>query len=157
MREEVEADAIPAISLSQIGVETAKTFNPVPLGDEPGVYRVAFGQLTEGHYRARVVQNGQTDTDSTTTVAFNVRPYLGEQLDVKARPDIMARIASQTGGAVIDDAASSAVAEQFQQHISRSRPQRVRRLTAWDRWWVLLGVFTLWGMAWGLRRSGGLI
>ena len=88
---------------------------------------------------------------------FDVRESYAEQLDVAARPDVMARIAADSGGAVIDSADAASVADQFEQHIAKTRPQRVRQLTAWDRWWILVGVLCVWGTAWGLRRSGGLI
>ena len=134
-------------------------FSAVPLGDEPGVYRVPFGTLPEGRYRAAVATaDGLPGVrNSSTTVAFDVRPYSAEQLDVQARPDLMARIAEQTGGAVLAPHEAESVARQFHQHLARSRPERVRRITAWDRWWILLGVFCLWSTAWGLRRSVGLI
>jgi hypothetical protein len=130
----------------------------VPLGDEPGVYRVPFGILSEGRYRATVATpESQTEGHSTTTVAFDVRSYTTEQLDVEARPDLMARIAADTGGAALASDEAGSLGEKFREHLARSRPERVRRITAWDRWWILLGVFVVWSAAWGLRRSSGLV
>jgi hypothetical protein len=133
-------------------------FPAVPLGDEPGVYRVPFGTLPEGRYRAAIVApSGQRNDNSTTTVAFDVRSNAAEQLDVEARPDLMARIAEQSGGAVLASHEADSLGEKFREHLARSRPERVRRITAWDRWWILMGVFVIWGTAWGLRRSSGLV
>jgi len=156
-REGITEDKLPPVELRDSDNKSLKTVAPVPFGDEPGIYQVVFGQLPEGHYRARLADAAITDEDSATTVAFDVRPFLGEQLDVAARPDILARIATDSEGAVLDGGDASAVADEFDEHISRSRRERVRRLTAWDRWWVLLAVFTLWGVSWATRRAGGLI
>ena len=139
------------------GGSSAK-YPAVPLGDEPGVYRVPFGTLPEGRYRASVVfPEGQKADNSTTTVAFDVRANMAEQLDVQARPDLMARIAEQTGGAVLAHGESASLAQEFREHLARSRPERVQRITAWDRWWILTGVLVVWSTAWGLRRSAGLV
>jgi hypothetical protein len=69
----------------------------------------------------------------------------------------MARIAEDSGGIVVAEDAARRVADHFREHMARARPPRVQRTTAWDRWWVLLGVFAVWMSAWALRRSGGLI
>ena len=34
---------------------------------------------------------------------------------------------------------------------------RYERTTAWDRPWALLAVFVVWGVAWAVRRAGGLV
>jgi hypothetical protein len=138
--------------------QSTRTVAAVPLGEEPGVYRVPFGALEEGSYRAAVVgARGTSGDGSSATVAFDVRPYSAEQLDVKARPDLMARISEQTGGTALAADEPASLAEQFREHLARSRPERVRRITAWDRWWILAGVFVVWSSAWGLRRSSGLV
>ena len=53
-------------------------------------------------------------------------------------------IAQQSGGGVLDDADAGRLARQFDEQLSRSRPQRITRAMAWDRWWVLLAAFGLW-------------
>ena len=53
--------------------------------------------------------------------------------------------------------ASSPRSQQIREYLERDRPQQVRRLSAWDRWWVLLGVCAVWATAWAVRRSGGLV
>lgn len=152
VREETRQQELPQVELA--GPDGSReSATPVPLGDEPGVYRVPFGRLAEGQYEARIA--GRQDAGSMA--AFDVRRSYAEQLDVRARPDLMARIAQESGGEVIDAGSPLGVAEQFREHLARSRPERVRRLTAWDHWWVLMGVFAVWGTAWGLRRSAGLI
>ena len=144
----------PKVVLTQPdGAEQRLT--PVPFGDEPGVYQVYFGRLEAGRYDA-VLDSGDGDA-AESAIAFQVRPYLGEQLDVDARPDLMRRIAEQSGGAALDEVSPAAVAKDFSEHLTRTRPERVRRIRAWDRWWVLLGVVALWASAWTIRRASGLV
>jgi hypothetical protein len=152
LRDEAGGAAAPAVELTGAGVEKPRPVVPVPMGDEPGTFRLVFGKLPEGHYQARV---GGGDPGGST--AFDVRSPSDEQLDVKARPDLMARIAVDSGGAVLDGDSPRAIVRQFREHVHQHRPQRVRRLSAWDRWWVLVGVFAVWGSAWGLRRASGLV
>lgn len=157
-REESAGAKKMQIELTDEQDHSTRTVPAVPLGEEPGVYRVPFGALAEGRYGAKVVgAAGNSGEGSSAAVAFDVRPYSAEQLDVKARPDLMARISEQTGGTVLTAGEPAALAEQFREHLAKSRPERVRRITAWDRWWVLTGVFVVWAAAWGLRRSSGLV
>ena len=114
---------------------------------------MVFGPLPEGRYQARVA--GAEDSGSDT--AFDVRSLADEQLDLKARPDLMAHIAQDSGGAVLAAGTADEIIALFREHLERGRPQRVRRQSAWDRWWVLLGVLGIWVAAWAVRRSGGLV
>jgi hypothetical protein len=148
------AGQVPTVELTGDALPTPQTVTPVPLGDEPDTYRVPFGKLPDGRYQARIVAEGNDVAWQTT---FDVRSLLEEQLDVRARPDIMERIAADSGGAVLGPSAASEIATHFRAHLARSRPPRVTRITAWDRWWLLTTVLALWTVAWGLRRSGGLI
>jgi hypothetical protein len=79
-----------------------------------------------------------------------------EMADVRARPDVMARIARVSGGQVIstDPKDSSRLA-----YVFGSRPPATveyRRTALWDKsWWLgtLLGLLTL---EWVLRRVSGM-
>jgi hypothetical protein len=133
----------------------AKRFSPVPFGDDPGQFRVAFGRLPEGRYLARVAASAADK--GSCVAAFDVRGNLAERLEVKAQPNLMQAIAEKSGGAVLDNGDPAALAEQFDRYLDQSRPQRVTRTTAWDRAWVLLAAMSLWGAAWGLRRWSGLV
>jgi hypothetical protein len=145
------------VELTAEGDGSTRTVTAVPLGEEPGVYRVPFGVLPEGAYRARVTGSAATSASSSTSVAFDVRSISAEQLDVQARPDLMARIAEQSGGSVLDANGTTSLSDRFREHLARSRPEKVRRIPAWDRWWVLVGMIAVWGTAWSLRRSAGLV
>jgi hypothetical protein len=154
LREEGDRVQVPRIELRGEGAEP-RTFAPAALGEEPGAFRVVFGALPEGRYQIRVADT--PETDATTSAAFDVRSSFEEQLDLKARSDLMERIAKESGGAVLEGATIQGMIEQFQEHRERSRPVQVQRLSAWDRWWVLVAIIGLWGTAWVVRRSGGLI
>ena len=69
----------------------------------------------------------------------------------------MKLIAEESGGAVLEAADPRLLAQQFDRHLGRTRPERTAQTMAWDRWWVLLGAFAIWGTAWGLRRRSGLV
>jgi hypothetical protein len=69
----------------------------------------------------------------------------------------MQYIARESGGELLESGEAGEIVAHFETHSQQTRPQRMRRITAWDRWWILLAVFVLWGTAWGLRRSSGLI
>jgi hypothetical protein len=127
----------------------------VPRGSFPGQFSVGLGRLPEGRYSLRVA--GSDKNDLSAVAAFDVRGNLAERLDVAAQPSVMKLIAKQSGGAVLESVDPQLVARQFEQHLGRTRPERTAQTMAWDRWWVLLGAFAIWGVAWGLRRRSGLV
>ncbi|MEX0715142.1 MAG: hypothetical protein WD066_01075 [Planctomycetaceae bacterium] len=161
------ASTVPRVALSRHDGTPLRTVEPAPAGDVPGVFRVPFGKLPEGRYRAQVeaalvegeppVTIGDQRPQAPPMVEFEVRPDYSEQIDVAAHPDRMARIAEISGGAVLEESDPRAVVARFDEHLARSRPVRVRLISAWDRWWVLMGVIAVWCGAWGLRRSAGLV
>lgn len=155
-REEGAASALPQIELIPEGADKpAQTIKPVPAGDEPGAFRVGFGKLPEGRYQARIA--GSSNEDAGAKTVFDVKLLGEEQLNLAARPDLMKRIAEDSGGAAIEDDNIASIEQQFAQHMEKTRPAAIRRSSAWDRAWVLLAVLALWGITWALRRSGGLV
>lgn len=155
LREERAREKVPLVELTGAGLPQPRTFTPAPLGDEPGAFRVLFGTLPLGRYEARLVEGGARS--AAADMIFDVRSSSEEALDLKARPDLMAQIARQSGGAVLEGDDAPALEAQLRQHLEQGRPQQVRRLSAWDRWWVVAGVLALWAGAWALRRSSGLV
>jgi hypothetical protein len=153
VRTEAAKGEVPSVELKIATGESLGVFKPAPLGDEPGVYRVMFGTLPAGQYMA-VTGDG---TDPATNIAFDVRTNAAEQLDVAARPDLMEKIAEESGGVVLAEADASDIATRFQQHLAKSRPLQIRRIPLWDKVWVLLAIVACWAAAWGIRRSGGLV
>jgi hypothetical protein len=155
-REEGAANALPQIELFPEGADkAAQTVKPVPAGDEPGTFRVGFGKLPEGRYQARIASAPAEDAGAKTV--FDVKLLGEEQLNLAARPDLMKRIAEDSGGTTIEDDNLASIEKQFDQHMEKTRPAAIRRTSAWDRAWVLFAVLALWGITWALRRSGGLV
>jgi len=154
-REEESGAKMPEVELIAGESEVRGRARPAPVGEEPGSYRVSFGKLPVGRYQARLAG---ADTGADLRTVFDVRSFGDEQLNLAARPDLMKRIADDTGGAVLaDDAAVEQIGKQFENYVQKNRPAAVRRTTAWDRWWVLALVIGLWGATWALRRNSGLI
>ncbi|HEX4796680.1 MAG TPA: hypothetical protein VH370_23005 [Humisphaera sp.] len=155
VREESLKGAPPAVMLTSESGGPEASFAPVAVADEPGVFRANFGKLPEGRYRVRVAGAGPEDPFSRTV--FDVRRFGEEELDVKARPDLMQRIADDTGGAALGGDPVRELSSRFSEHLARAHPPRFERSSVWDRWWVLAIVLCAWTASWWLRRSGGLV
>jgi hypothetical protein len=133
-----------------------KSFTPVPMGDEPGTFRINFGNLPVGRYKARIA--GASPQNASSLAVFEVGDLGDEQLDLTARPDLMKRIAADSGGAdLTSDDLAGAVQKNFTQYMKQAHPPQVERLSAWDRWWILVVVLLAWTASWAVRRSGGLV
>ncbi|MEP0843978.1 MAG: hypothetical protein HRF43_14840 [Phycisphaerae bacterium] len=165
---EAPAGALPQVEL--IGPDgQARTLTAAALKDEPGTYRVLMGRLPVGRYELRAAAAaGRPATRRAAgtrpaaeggeeSTLFEVAAPIDEQLDLNARPDLMARIADESGGAVLAEASAVEIRERFREHTQAHRPPRIRRTSVWDRWWAMLLVFATWTAGWALRRSGGLI
>jgi hypothetical protein len=156
-REDAPARQIPAVELRSKNELAARRIVPVPLGDDPGVYQIVLGKLPEGEYRLEIVGDGKENKSTAKSIAFDVHPFFGEQLDVDARPDLMERIANTSGGKSVTEIDPTVVAQLFSEYLARARPPQFVRTTAWDRWWVLVGIIGVWGTAWVVRRRGGAL
>ncbi|EAQ78534.1 VWA domain-containing protein [Blastopirellula marina] len=138
----------------------AKPQTIVPIGDEEsGVFQVSFGRLPPGHYTARALTGAETEMAAETS--FDVTSNLKERLDVVARPLAMQDLALRSGAKALEGDAVDQLPEMlhqaFVEHRDRNRPERIVRTSAWDRWWVLVLSFGLWGCTWAVRRMSGLI
>lgn len=145
----------PKVELTGASLGRTEVLTATSLGVEPGQLPVVFGKLPEGRYEARIA--GADPRESGATTKFEVRGNYTERLDVAARGDLLKRVAQLSGGAMVSADRPEELAEKFAEHQATNMPERILRITAWDRWWVLLGVFGLWAAAWALRRSAGLI
>jgi hypothetical protein len=148
------AAPLPKVELRAEGAPEATAFTPAPFGDQPGSYRVAFGTWPEGRYQARVA--GAANDPALVTV-FDVRDQGEELLNLRVRPDLMARIANDASGKAVGVDGASEIASHFAQYMDITQPQQVRRITAWDRAWILAAIIALWTVTWFVRRSGGLV
>jgi hypothetical protein len=149
-RDDALKDTGPAVELQGNRMSRPTLFTPIPVDSEMRTFRIAFGKLPEGRYQARVI--GQP-----AAVIFDVRNLSDETLDLRPRSDLMERIAHETGGTVLDGEKVTDVVAQLHNELNRAQPGRVRRLPAWDRWWVLAGIIATWTAAWAVRRSSGLV
>lgn len=146
-------ESVPQVELSGGCLGRPQVIAPLP-GGAAGQFRVPFGRLPEGRYAARVI--GAADDVSGAT-RFEVRGSLRERLEVSAQPGLMQWIAQESGGEVLVPGGAGTLVQRFDRHLARSRPERLTRTTAWDRWWVLTGAIGLFAVTWGLRRWSGLI
>ena len=155
VRQEGDAAAVPQVELvPENGPAVLAT--PAPLGQEPGTFRVNFGKLPEGRYAARAV--GAPAGEAFSRTIFSVRTIGEEQLNLTPRPDLMARLAADSGGkALAAGGGGYELADAFGQHLGRLHPPRFERTAAWDRWWVLVAVVALWTTSWAVRRASGLV
>jgi hypothetical protein len=154
-REEAMRGGPPPVSLTDADGHV-RQFVAAAVSDDPQAFHIDFGKLPEGHYLVRIAAGEAMQGNPFGRTAFDVRRFGQEELDIKARPDLMARIAHESGGAVLVGSSADDLARQFSEHLARARPPRSQRTTAWDRWWVLAGVIGVWGMSWWMRRSAGL-
>lgn len=143
------------IELAGTSLDAPRRVTPTASGDELGAFRVLFGKLPEGRYTATIV--GSSEDDTTARAAFEVRSNVDEVLRLEANPNLMKQVAVRSGGAGLSAATPDEIATLVDEHLARLRPEQYRTTTAWDRWWVLAGVFALWSVSWGYRRSRGLI
>lgn len=151
---EGKIDKTPEIELSGDNLEQPRRMTPVPSG-EPGQYRIVFGRLPEGAYRAKIV--GEEQTDVAGLAEFDVRGNLRERLDIEPQPDVMRLIARESGGAEFSGDDWDTLERQFKEHLNRIHPTRSTQTPLWDRWFVLIGIVAIWACCWALRRSSGLV
>ncbi|MEQ9407357.1 MAG: hypothetical protein RIK87_06500 [Fuerstiella sp.] len=155
-RPELDNAELPPVTLMDDAGRLLQSVQPIPVGEELGVYQVFFGSLPVGHYQAQL-STEQSGATNTRTVHFDVQPDLREKLEVSARPDLMGRIAEISGGESIAVDQLSSLGSRIRTHLQESRPVQYQRQTAWDRWWVLGTILVVWSVTWGLRRRTGLV
>ena len=67
----------------------------------------------------------------------------------------MSRISELSGGVTLQDgSADEQLTSEFKKFMQRSQPPQVQRISAWDRWFIMLGVLGLWCVSWAVRRAG---
>ena len=79
-----------------------------------------------------------------------------EKRELSADPETMRQLAEISGGAVLT-AKDVAQLPEIVRHRDAERELLHRRHPAWDRWWLLAGIFALLGAEWWLRRREGLL
>ncbi len=155
VRESALGGALPTIELRSPAEEAPQMFSLTPDADATDAYHVNFGRLSQGRYEARIADSPVADPTATTI--FEVRGHVDELLNLTPNAGLMAQLASISGGAVLEATAPRTVAAKFDQHLNQTRPDRVRKTSAWDRWWVMAAILALWTGTWTLRRRSGLV
>lgn len=126
----------------------------VPSGMESHLFRVDFGALAVGTYNAMVVS--ETADEPLAKTVLDVRDPWYEQLALDARPDLMRRVAEESGGAVVQPSEVDQVVAKFRERIQERRPAESTRTTLWDRPLVMMATLVAWMTTWVVRRRHGL-
>lgn len=136
------------------------TGEEIELGVEPdlqqsGTYGAEFWPREPGPYRVRIEATRQDASEiGSTEVGWVSDPAAKEFERVVADEELLQRIASTSGGEVLDFQALDEFPERL-----RSRPAPVEEVwTAplWHRWWVCLLAVGLLCSEWGIRRWKGM-
>jgi hypothetical protein len=145
------AATAPALSVKITGPQGVSSFPCDPSPDDPSAYRVQFGVLPPGRYVAELVGA------APATAFFDVKNVGEEELNLKARPDVMQMIADESGGAILKPEEAAGIASRMAQSLAKARAQHLVYLSAWDRLWIFAVIMALWTMAWSFRRASGLV
>ncbi|MGE0606855.1 MAG: hypothetical protein AB7O62_06995 [Pirellulales bacterium] len=155
IRPEAFAGEPPSLLLEGGPLPEPRPISAHAVAEDDGVYRVVLGSLPEGRYQLHAT--GELANDPAARAAFDVRPDTREQVDLTARPDILARLSQESGGEELSETTPDKIAQAVRERLQRNQPDHVRRTPAWDRWWVLAGICAVWATAWGVRRASGLV
>lgn len=136
-------------------MEIPKRFSLIPLGADRDLFRIDFGTLDVGFYSAKVVFGEKDEVVAET--ALEIRDPWFERLEVNARPDIMRRLAKNSGGEVIEIDKIQEVVDRFQKRVEDRNPPQFIRTSLWDRPWVMILVLSAWFTSWIVRRRNGLV
>ena len=79
-----------------------------------------------------------------------------EKRELSADPETMKQLAEISGGAVLT-AKDVARLPEIVRRWDAARELSHQRHSAWDRWWLMSGIFALLGAEWWLRRREGLL
>jgi hypothetical protein len=132
-----------------------KRYSPIPIADQKNMYRIDFGSVDVGYFAAQVV--GGDDEKVLAETAIEVRDPWFEKLEADARPDLMRRIATISGGESLRLDQVSSVVDRFEQRLLEKRPPQIIRTTVWDRPLVMLSILGVWVTSWIIRRRSGSI
>jgi len=157
VREDPEAspDSTPLIVVrSAADAKEVGRVAAVPRGNAPGVFRATVGPLPIGPYVAELIRRGQS---RKVACAFDVQAPVQEQLDLRARPGLMKRLAEQSGGEALSESPARQIRTVYLEQWQDRHPEQFRRTPAWDRLGFLLTLAAVMGAAWVVRRRGGLV
>jgi len=131
-------------------------------GDE-SLRRALLEPLPAGRYRVKLLgQGGDRKVDSEAVAAaveatFTVSPPLKERLDLRARPQLLRRIAEMSDGAALPATEATRLDQHYGDYVARFRPGQEKRTPAWDRFWIWGALIAWLGLLWLLRRRWAAI
>jgi hypothetical protein len=125
----------------------------LPSPDDPTLRRSVLEPLPEGRYSVHL---DKADS-ALDPVKFEVIPPLQEKLDLRARSELMRRIAQASDGEALTPAQVPDLLEHYARYVSRFRPELERRTPAWDRFWIWALLIAWFGGLWYVRRRWAMI
>lgn len=151
------ADAPPSILLRRADQPDAAATRLTPTLSSTGVSSITFGRLAPGSYLAEI--DAGTTKDAGTTIAFEVRRFGRELLDLEPRDDLLRRIAMLSGGDVLpaDEPIETALRRRLDERPRQRTAASGEDVPAWDRPWILMLLVGTWSLEWWLRRHSGLM
>jgi hypothetical protein len=129
------------------GVKTASEMKPV---GAPGEFTGSFTPTRRGSYRMRVETRAGAIEE---TLAIGTAM---DRMDGAPRPEVLKRLAAETGGLVVSDAA--AVLKQVDSYAAKKRKTFAenREIPLWSSYYALAAILALLSGEWYLRRRWGL-
>lgn len=134
---------------------------PAPVPGDETLKRAVLEPLPEGTYRVRLLAAPAAPAPAEPAVAaetvFEVFPPLAERLDLRARPEVLRRIAELSDGELLSAADAPRLVDRYVRWVSRFRPDLETRTPAWDRPGILLAILAWLALLWLARRRMGLV
>ncbi|MCA9138492.1 MAG: hypothetical protein KDB00_17090 [Planctomycetales bacterium] len=146
--------SVPDCLIEGDSLELPRRRSPTPVPDQPGVFRLNYGDLPPGHYRGKL---DTADPSESCETEFDVRDPWFERLEVDARPGLLRQISERSGGKVVLPDQVATISKDFLDYLQTSRPEKSRRTPLWDRSWVLITILGGWTVCWIMRRQSGLV
>ena len=121
---------------------TTRLWETLAVLNDPGSYELALHVAAE--------------EGGAPSVTLVVRPPAGEDDNPSADPELMARLANQSGGKSVTPAELAATVHALEPHPIVSAHGETIWQPRWDRAWLLLLMVALLGCEWFVRRRSGL-
>lgn len=146
----VRRNGLPVGTLALVPVPgTLRLWDALWQAAEPGAYELVL--RPDG-----VRTDAPTNTSDRVSVTMIVRPSAGENDNLSADPDFMARIATRSGGRVTDGTDLAAVVAALDPQPKNGAHAETVWKPRWDRGVWLLLLTAGFSLEWFLRRRGGL-
>jgi hypothetical protein len=129
----------------------------MPIPGDATLRRATLEPLPEGRYRVRLLGGPEAGAPVVAEAVFEVTPPLQERLDLRARPELMRRIAQASDGEAIPAGDAGRLVDAYLRYTSKYRPDLENRTPAWDSPWIWVGLMGWLALLWYGRRRWGMI